>query len=478
MLCKFYKGVAKLMSRKHFVLSTRTLVSKRNVTQSFGSDNTIYVPLAVMEEIEHKYSDQMSERGKIARETLEYLGSFHYNDLEKGVVQKNGSILVVPTNFYEEELDKSVERSELSKLDRRILQTCCGIKNMVPKDEPVVLVSKKPSLRKKAEMLGLKAQTFRDELLPEISEQYSGRKVLKVSDDKIKEFRENKKIRIDEVVEGEEVKEFYPNMFIEFKGENWDWANGRVKGEYIVSLQYEEYHPYGVIPKNVGQKFMIEALMTDFKEAPLVIFKGPAGTAKTFMSLAVGLEHVQERNEFPNKILISRSPTETGEKIGFLPGSEIEKISPYLRGIMDNITALHGDSGKGSTQGKTKNKFGTGEKPEVEDGTFFFERNDIKAEAVGYIRGRSICDTYIIIDEAQNLSPIEIKTIITRVGTGSKLILIGDPAQIDRPELDELNNGLSYASERLKGEPTCWQLTMTDDESVRSELAKRASILL
>ena len=316
------------MSRKHFVLSTRTLVSKRNVTQSFGSDNTIYVPLAVMEEIEHKYSDQISERGKIARETLEYLGSFHYKDLEKGVVQKNGSILVVPTNFYEEKLDESVERSELSKLDRRILQTCCGIKNKVPKDEPVVLVSKKPSLRKKAEMLGLKAQTFRDELLPEISEQYSGRKVLKVSDDKIKEFRENKKIRIDEVVEGEEVKEFYPNMFIEFKGENWDWANGRVKGEYIVSLQYEEYHPYGVIPKNVGQKFMIEALMTDFKEAPLVIFKGPAGTAKTFMSLAVGLEHVQERNEFPNKILISRSPTETGEKIGFLPGSEIDKISP------------------------------------------------------------------------------------------------------------------------------------------------------
>ena len=131
MLCKFYKGVAKLMSRKHFVLSTRTLVSKRNVTQSFGSDNTIYVPLAVMEEIEHKYSDQISERGKIARETLEYLGSFHYNDLKKGVVQKNGSILVVPTNFYEEELDKSVERSELSKLDRRILQTCCGIKNIV-----------------------------------------------------------------------------------------------------------------------------------------------------------------------------------------------------------------------------------------------------------------------------------------------------------------------------------------------------------
>ena len=172
----------------------------------------------------------------------------------------------------------------------------------------------------------------------------------------------------------------------------------------------------------------------------------------------------------------------TGEKIGFLPGTEIDKISPYLRGIMDNITALNTKKDETTSEvsnfKKRKNNFGGSEKPEFDDGTFFFERNDIKAEAVGYIRGRSICDTYIIIDEAQNLSPVEIKTIITRVGTGTKLILLGDPAQIDRPELDERNNGLSYASERMKGEKTCWQITMTDDESVRSELAKRASMLL
>lgn len=471
--------------RKHFILSTRTLVSKRNVTQSFGPDNTVYVPLAVMEEIEAKYYDQMSERGKIARDTLAYLGSFHINNLKRGVVQENGSILKVTTNYSEQEIPEKIRNTECSKLDMRILQTCLGVRAEVPEGEKVVLVSKKDTLRKKAEMLGIKAQTFRDELLPEISEQYTGRKIINVPDGKIKEFREKNTIPVSSVISKDNMKDIYPNMFVEMRAGN-DWAYGRVYGNNIISLSFDRYYPYAVIPKNIGQQFMIEALMMDHEIAPLVIIKGPAGTAKTFLSLAVGLELV-EQNKYPNKILISRSPTETGEKIGFLPGGELEKISPYLRGIMDNLTALHTkkDKDNSNKQGyKKSNKKNREyeqfayEKPLFEDGTTILERGDIKAEAVGYIRGRSICDTYIIIDEAQNLSPGEIKTIITRVGTGTKLILLGDPAQIDRPELDERNNGLSYASERLKGETTCWQITMTDDESVRSELAKRASMLL
>jgi len=471
--------------RKHFILSTRTLVSKRNVTQSFGPDNTVYVPFAVMEEIEAKYYDQMSERGKIARDTLAYLGSFHINNLKRGVVQKNGSILKVTTNYSRQEIPEKIRNTECSKLDMRILQTCLGVRAEVPEGEQVVLVSKKDTLRKKAEMLGIKAQTFRDELLPEISEQYTGRKIINVPDCKIKEFRENNTIPVSGVISKDNMKDVYPNMFVEMRAGH-DWAYGRVYENNIIPLSFDRYYPYTVIPKNIGQKFMIEALMMDHEIAPLVIIKGPAGTAKTFLSLAVGLELV-EQNKFPNKILISRSPTETGEKIGFLPGSELEKISPYLRGIMDNLTALHTKKDKddsykqGNKKGNKKNRgyeqFAD-EKPLFEDGTTILERGDIKAEAVGYIRGRSICDTYIIIDEAQNLSPGEIKTIITRVGTGTKLILLGDPAQIDRPELDERNNGLSYASERLKGDTTCWQITMTDDESVRSELAKKASMLL
>lgn len=468
--------------RKHFILSTRTLVSKRNVTQSFGSDNTVYVPLSVMEEIESKYYDQTSERGKIARDTLTYLGKFHIKDLKKGVVQKNGSILKVITNYSEQEIPEEVKGTKCSELDMRILKACLEIKKSVPEGESVILVSKETTLRKKAEMLGIMAQTFRDELLPEISEQYTGRKIINVSEMVIKKFYEKREIPIEEIIPESELQEAYPNMFIILK-HKYETAEGRIWNGKIIPLTYEKYFPYRVVPMNVGQRFMIEALMMDYKIAPLVIIKGPAGTAKTFLSLAVGLELIGQ-GQFPNKILISRSPTETGEKIGFLPGSEIEKIQPYLRGVMDNLTSLHSKK-KDESHRVSKGKKNSGhnhcydeEKPLYEDGTTFFETEAIKAEAIGYIRGRSICDTYIIIDEAQNLSPIEVKTIVTRVGTGTKLILLGDPAQIDRPDLDERNNGLSYVSECLKGEPTCWQITMTDEESVRSELAKRASMLM
>ena len=472
--------------RKHFILSTRTLVSKRNVTQSFGPDNTVYVPMVVMEEIENKYCEQINERGKIARETLAYLGSFHIDELKKGVVQKNGSILKVTTNYKDEEIPAIIGSAECTKLDKRILQTCLGVKKEIPEDECVVLVSKKDTLRKKAEMMGIKAQTFRDELLPEISEQYTGRKTIYVSRNAIQKFREHREIPISEVIVKEAMQDIYSNIFIEMRC-GYEHEEGRVFQDKIIQLSFNKYYPYRAIPKSSGQRFIVEALMMDPDVAQLVIIKGPAGTGKTYLSLAAGLDLTVEKKTYSNKILCSRSVTETGERIGFLPGDEQEKMDPYMRGIRDNLTLLlkgnASESKKYSSnkRGKKNTSYSyedEDEKPSYEDGAIFFERGDIKIEAINYIRGRTICDTFIIIDEAQNLTPTEVKTIITRVGTGTKLVLMGDPAQIDRAELDERNNGLSYASERLKGEPTCWQITMTNEESVRSELAKRATMLL
>ena len=474
--------------RKHFILSTRTLVSKRDVTQSFGPDNTVYVPLAVMEEIEAKYYDQMSERGKIARDTLAYLGSFHIEALKHGVVQKNGSTLKVTTNYNEEEIPQKIRNTECSKLDMRILQTCLGVKKQIPEGEVVVLVSKKDTLRKKAELLGIKAQTFRDELLPEISEQYTGRKTLVVPSSTIHEFREKKSIPVSSVISKDNIKDIYPNMFIEMRC-GYESEEGRIFKNNIIGLSSKGYYPYRAIPKNSGQRFMLEALMMDSEIAPLVIIKGPAGTGKTYLSLAAGLDQAIDKRIYPNKIMCSRSTTETGERIGFLPGHEGEKMDPYMRGLRDQLKQLiNGNpvrNKKQASNNRSKRKNGyscqdddENEKPLYEDGTSFFERGDIQIESIAYIRGRTICDTYIIIDEVQNLTPTVVKTIITRVGTGTKLILMGDPAQIDRADLDERNNGLSYASERMKGDPTCWQITMKQEESVRSELAKRASMLL
>lgn len=471
--------------RKHFILSTRTIVSKRNVTQSFGNDNTIIVPMAVLDKIKIKYVDPPNpntERGKIAQEVLDYIESFDLEQLQKGVKQANGSILRVTTNYSGVELPKEVKETELDRLDTRILQTCKGIREEVPEEEPVILVSKDGLLRLRAKMVGVKAQTFRDELLPEISEQYTGRMTIRVSDEVIEKFNKNGKLLLSEAFSDEQLQEVYENMFVQMNG-MYREEIGRVEQGYIVPLVFGKTTPYGVIPKNNGQRFMIEALTMDEKRAPLVIIKGPAGTAKTFMSLAVGLQLVEEENKYPQKILISRSPTETGEKIGFLPGDEMEKIGPYLRGIMDNLQHLHSLDYDEINFPDIKNKKGSSkpkfsEKPQTEDGKSHWTFGSIKAEAIGFIRGRSICDTYIIIDEAQNLTANEIKTIITRVGTGTKLVIVGDPAQIDRPEVTERDNGLSYASERLKGQPTCWQITLTDDESVRSELAKIASTIL
>jgi len=470
--------------RKHFILSTRTLVSKRNVTQSFGPDNTVYVPLAVMEEIEAKYYDQMSERGKIARDTLAYLGSFHIEALKHGVVQKNGSILKVTTNYNEEEIPAIIKHTECSKLDMRILQTCLGVKKEIPEDETVVLVSKKDTLRKKAEMLGFRAQTFRDELLPDISEQYTGRKTIHVSRDVFQKFWADRKIPIAEVISKDAMQDIYPNMFIELKC-GYEKDEGRIFGDDIIALQ--RYFPYRAMPKNTGQRFMLEALRMDCDIAPLVIIKGSAGTGKTFLALAAALDQAIEKDEYPNKILCSRSVTETGERIGFLPGTEEEKMNPYMRGFKDNLKQLingnhdekkHGSSNKVKKNGGNYRHEDDDEKPLYEDGTSFFERGDIQVEAISYIRGRTICGTFVIIDEVQNLTPTEVKTIITRIGTGTKMVLMGDPAQIDRADLDERTNGLSYASEHMKGDPMCWQLTMKDEESVRSEIAKRASMLL
>lgn len=201
-------------------------------------------------------------------------------------------------------------------------------------------------------------------------------------------------------------------------------------------------------------------------KAPLVIVKGMAGTAKTFYSLAVGLEKTLNGTEGEyRRILISRPNAQFDDDIGFLPGDEQDKIAPLLRPILDNLEQLI-DSDE---EERYKNELELrGKVDEV------FDRGIIQAEALNFIRGRSIVKTYLIIDEAQNTTPNQIKGIITRAGRGTKIVLLGDPFQIDKPFLDERTNGLSYAAEHMKGSKYCCQITMTADEGERSDLAMDA----
>jgi PhoH-like ATPase len=223
----------------------------------------------------------------------------------------------------------------------------------------------------------------------------------------------------------------------------------------------------GISPRNVGQKFMLECLSVEAKLAPLVIVKGPAGTAKTLFSLAVGLQKIlEEQSSEYRRILVCRPNVTMDEDIGFLPGSEQEKIAPFMRPIYDNLEILI-DSDEDS---RYSNELELNDKIEE-----LFERRIITTEAVAYLRGRSIVKSWVIIDEAQNLTPKQVKSIITRAGEGSKIILIGDPEQIDQAFLDSRSNGLCYASEKMKGSPLCYQVTLDYDECERSDLAYEAS---
>lgn len=379
-----------------------------------------------------------------------------------GVHLESGGTIKIEANFIAVELPPEFSGGAN---DNRILRVCKGLLNS---GETVVLVTKDIVVRLKAQMLGIVAEDFTTEQSPKFAEQYTGRLDVYTADDKMVDFK-RKGLDPDHVyVINEGLKngvEPELNQFFIIHSETSERKTllGRFDGKKIVPLKTLASEPFGVKPKNVGQRFLQEALMQDAKTAPLVIVKGAAGTAKTFYSLAVGLQQTLEADSKTyRKILITRPNVQFDDEIGFLPGTEQEKIAPYLRPIIDNLEILVDRN----QEERYKNEHMLRDKIDE-----LFDRGVIKAEAMNFIRGRSITDTFLIIDEAQNLTPKQVKGIVTRVGKGTKVVLLGDPQQIDHPLLDEKTNGLSYASERMKGSPLCFQLTMQPDECLRSELA-------
>ena len=453
---------------KVFVLREHALLSSRKSTLRFGDDNEIVIPLCVIDEIKATRNESF-EKGRIARDLLEYINSFPVDKLmsDNGVKQENGSILRISKNFNSIE----VKMENLSASEKRTLQICLGI--MTKEKKMVILVTNNLSLQVKAKALGIKAESLKDEVFPRFSEQYTGRREVFISDEILEDFYDNGTIYPEEIFKDCQSEEIFENQFFVLKSYTGKSAIGKYKDGEIQTLDFQKVYPYGIKAKNVGQRFMLEALLDD--NIPLVIIKGSAGTGKTFCTLAVGLERTfNEKENKYSRILVTRSVTAT-EQYGFLPGDIEEKLSPYLAGIKDNLSILCNAK---PTVSKV-DKFGFGDpKPQKETGEFFFERGIIQIQAIGFLRGRSIVDTFFIIDETQNIEPDTIKSIVTRAGEGSKFIFLGDPTQIDNPNLTERYNGLVYLSEKMKGNPLCAQVTLPDEESVRSELAREAAKIL
>lgn len=451
---------------KIYVLDTNVLIQAPHAIDCF-EENEVVLPMIVLEELDNQKKVE-GEKGVNIRTAIRNLEIYrNKGDLIQGVKTSGGGMLRIEKNFINVELSQDLPEY---KSDNRILKVCVGLAEK--REEQVVLVTKDILLRIKAELLGIKAEDFMTEQVVEHNEQYLGRKELYVPEELFKEFKK-KGIPVENAYfsdkEGNKIyPELFENEFIILKADQSSGKTqlGRVEKGMIRKLEFRKATPYGVTPRNVGQYFLQEALMQPADKAPLVIVKGMAGTSKTFYSLAVGLEKLLNNptGEY-RRILICRPNALFDSDIGFLPGDEQEKISPLMRPIIDNLEQLVDSSEKE----RYLNEQELSDKIQE-----IFERGIIQTEALTFIRGRSIVKTYLIIDEVQNMTPAQIKGLITRAGKDTKIILLGDPNQIDRPYLDDRTNGLSYAAEHMKGSPLCWQITLLPEECERSALAMDA----
>lgn len=450
--------------KKTYVLDTNVLLYSPGALLTFG-DNDVVIPEVVLEELDNlkKVNNDLGLNARHAARLLDKLRK--EGKLIDGITLPAGGKLRVEVNHYDTKIPPSWD---VLKPDNRIIQVCKALKE---NGEDVRLITKDIFERIKADTVDIEVEDYYEEIVPEQGSQYTGRIDVYASNEDLEKFFKEKKLEIKNVKYYDAIKQNYVNpelilnefLIIHSNTNEKQTALGRFDGKNIVPLHYKESKIMGLSARNVGQKFMIESLIADADKAPLVIIKGPAGTAKTLFSLAVGLQKIIEEETVQyRRILVCRPNVTMDEEIGYLPGTEQEKIAPFMRPIYDNLEILI-DSDEIE---RYKNEKELNDKIEE-----LFERKIITTEAVAYLRGRSIVKNWVIIDEAQNLTPKQVKAIITRIGEGSKLILIGDPDQIDQPFLDSRSNGLCYASEMMKGSALCYQVTLKYDECERSALA-------
>jgi len=442
--------------RKAFILDTNVLLFDPQALFKFGN-NDIVIPIVVLEEID-RFKREMSELGRHARMFSRMLDDMRSEgELSKGVKMPNGGILTVELGG----INPLPMELPMDKADNRILALAISIKKDQPK-RPVVFVTKDVNLRIKADALGISSEDYEPDSV-EPDQLYSGTTVLSVDGAMIDEFYAQKRLSYSAAVK--EAGNLKPNQYVILK----DSANpthtamGRYSKELdcLVPLFKPAEGLWGIFPKNAEQAFAIDALMND--DIKLVSLVGKAGTGKTLLAIAAGLAKTVDEGVF-QRLLVSRPVFPLGKDIGFLPGDIEEKLNPWMQPIYDNIDFLFG-----ATAGRGKRGAGKGCQELINQGL-------LQIEPLTYIRGRSIPQQYLIVDESQNLTPHEIKTIITRAGDDTKIVLTGDSFQIDNPNVDSASNGLVHLVDRFKDESISAHITLTKGE--RSKLSELASNLL
>jgi PhoH-like ATPase len=435
---------------KHFVIDTNVLIHDPRALHSFG-DNEVVVPIFVLEEID-QFKKEASERGRNAREVARILDGLRADGarLSDGAALGNGGRLRVAAG--QRSVPTTLRESQIA--DHLILGVALDVRDSHPKDQ-TVFVTKDVNLRLRADALGLNAVDYEAGRI-DIEELYSGLTELPVKGTDVDTFYAQGALPIS-------VKEIAANQYVLLRDEDSPshTALGRFDAQAgkLVPLRKMREGVWGIRPRNKEQHCALDLLLSD--DIKLVTLVGKAGTGKTMLAIAGGMQKVVEERVY-SRLLVSRPIFPLGRDVGYLPGDLEQKLNPWMQPIYDNVEFLMGLSKQDQKNGRSYREL--------------IDMGFIEIEPLTYIRGRSIPNQYIIVDEAQNLTPHEVKTIITRVGESTKIVLTGDPYQIDNPYVDATSNGLTSTVQKFMGQAIAGHMTLSKGE--RSPLAELASNLL
>jgi PhoH-like ATPase len=412
----------------------------------------VYVPISVIEEVD-RFKRDPGENGRNARHFSRFIDVLRdKGSLSEGVPVGDGSddtkIFITADKRAEDIPDDLFE----NKADNRILMMAIYLKKEDPKAS-VELITKDINLRIKADVFGIDARDYEPEKVS-FEEMYNGHSEITVTADLINQFYQEKLLPISDE------QKLFANQYIIAKDESNE--NHSAIGRYdqakkaMVPLISMNEGIWGIHPRNVEQSFALDCLLND--EILFVSLVGKAGTGKTLLALAAGLYKTLDEGRF-QRLLVSRPIFPMGRDIGYLPGDVEQKLNPWMQPIFDNVEFLMGADKKAAGRAQE-----------------LMNQGMLNIEPLTYIRGRSIPNQFLIVDEAQNLTPHEIKTIVTRAGAGTKVVLTGDCYQIDNPYVDSATSGLTYSVERFKGHAISAHNTLVKGE--RSELAELAANIL
>ncbi|MDX9720537.1 MAG: PhoH family protein [Myxococcota bacterium] len=459
--------------RKNFVLDTNVLLHDPNSIHRFGKNNVI-IPIYVIEEVD-TFKRQLNELGRAARLISRHLDNYRSRgNLGAGVEMENGGLLRVAV--LKRPLPKEANIGH--QADNMIMAVALELRQDEP-EHPCIFVTMDTNLRIRADTMGLAAENYEANLVS-LDELYPGTAELFVAPNVVDALHHQGEAAMgfephptdslaflaaaDAHLPVEERVLHYRNEYVLLRDVNNEshTAIGRIvptENRIVALRKLTNNSCWGIKPRNMEQHFCFDSLLDD--NIQLVTLLGKAGTGKTLLALAAGLQKAAEEEKF-TKLLVARPVFPLGRDIGFLPGSVGEKLNPWMQPIFDNIELLMGLTQSDRRSGRSAQEL--------------IDLGILQIEALTYIRGRSIPNQYIIIDESQNLTPHEVKTIITRVGTGTKIVFTGDPYQIDNPYVDAESNGLSYLVNKLKGHDICSTVTLRKGE--RSKLAELAANVL